>query len=98
MLYNFFCKYGEIRLFRWDDYLVFSGIIIIGFALSAFIQIMQIDFQVKQPESCLEEIDEETFSDITLQRQKNNNLRLLLMTLLAITGGLFILALLIFRD
>jgi hypothetical protein len=97
MLYYLYFKYGEIRPFTWDDYLVFSGAIIIGYALGAFAQIAQHNFQVKQLESCLEEIDEETFSVLTIQSQKNKNLRLILLALLAILCGLLVLAFLIFR-
>ncbi|MEA3463186.1 MAG: hypothetical protein U9R49_14980 [Bacteroidota bacterium] len=97
MLYYFYFKYGEIRPFQWDDYLVFSAAIIIGFALGAYVQIAQHNFQVKQLESCLNEIDEDAISTITLREQRNRKRRLILIFLLAIICGLLILAYLIFR-
>ena len=97
MLYYFYFKYGEIRPFQWDDYLVFSGFIIIGYALGAVAQISQHNFQVKQLESCLEEIDEKSFSSISIQSQRNKNLRFILLALLALLCGLLVLAFLIFR-
>ena len=96
MLYYFYFKYGEIRPFDWDDYLVFSTAIIIGFALGAYAQIAQHNFQVKQLESCLNEIDEDAITTITLREQRNKKRRLILIFLIAIVCGLLILAYLIF--
>jgi len=97
MLYYFYFKYGEIRPFTWDDYLVFGVIIIIGFALGAYVQIAQHNFQVKQLESCLKEIDEESMSALTLREQRNKKRRLILIFLLALVCGLLLLAFFIFR-
>lgn len=97
MLYYFYFKYGEIRPFAWDDYLVFGVVIIIGFALGAYVQITQHSFQVKQLESCLQEIDEESLSTLTLREQRNKKRRMILITLLALICGLLLLAFFIFR-
>jgi len=97
MIYYFYFKYGEIRPFQWDDYLVFSAAIIIGFALGAYAQIAQHNFQIKQLESCLNEIDEDAISRLTLKEQRNRNRRLILMFLIAIICGLLLLAYFIFR-
>ena len=97
MLYYFYFKYGEIRQFTWDDYLVFGVTIIIGFALGAYAQISHHNFQVKQLESCLKEIDEESMSALTLREQRNKKRRLILIFLLALICGLLLLAFFIFR-
>jgi hypothetical protein len=97
MLYYFYFKYGEIRQFTWDDYLVFGVTIIIGFALGAYAQISQHNFQVKQLESCLKEIDEESMSALTLMEQRIKKRRLILIFLLALICGLLLLAFFIFR-
>ena len=97
MLYYFYFKYGEIRPFTWDDYLVFGVTIIIGFALGAYVQIAQHNFQVKQLENCLEEIDEDTITTLTLREQRNKKRRLILIFLLALLCGLLLLAFFIFR-
>jgi len=97
MLYYFYFKYGEIRSFTWDDYLVFGLTIIIGFALGAYIQIAQHNFQVKQLESCLQEIDDDAMTSITLREQRNKKRRMILIFLLAIICGLLLLAFFIFR-
>ena len=97
MLYYFYFKYGEIRTFTWDDYLVFGVVIILGFALGAYVQIKQHSFQVKQLESCLQEIDEETMSTLTLRDQRNKKRRMIIIFLLALVSGLLLLTYFIFR-
>jgi hypothetical protein len=97
MLYYFYFKYGEIRPFTWDDYLVFGVTIILGFALGAYIQIAQHNFQVKQLESCLQDIDEDAMTTLTLRDQQNKRRRMILIILLALICGLLLLAFFIFR-
>lgn len=97
MLYYFYFKYGEVGPFTWDDYLVLGIIIIIGFALGAFFQIAHHNFQVKQLENCLQEIDEDTITTLTLREQRTKKRRLILIFLLAIICGLLLLAFFIFR-
>jgi hypothetical protein len=97
MLYYFYFKYGEIRTFTWDDYLVFAVVIILGYVLGAYVQIKQHSFQVKQLESCLQEIDEETMSTLTLRDQRNKKRRMILIILLALVCGLLLLTYFIFR-
>ncbi len=97
MLYYFYFKYGEIRPFVWDDYLVFGVTIILGFALGAYVQIAQHSFQIKQLENCLEDIDEDAMTTLTLREQRNKKRRLILIILLALICGLLLLAFFIFR-
>ena len=97
ILYYFYFKYGEIRPFQWDDYLVFSATILIGFALGAYVQIAQHRFQIKQLESCLQEIDEDLISTLTLREQRNKKRRLVLVFVLALVCGLLLLGYFIFR-
>lgn len=97
ILYYFFFKYGEIRPFQWDDYLVFSLTMLIGFGLGAAVQIAQHRFQIKQLESCLQEIDEDAISTLTLREQRNKRKRMILAFLLALVCGLLVLSYFIFR-
>jgi hypothetical protein len=97
LLYYFYFKYGEIRPFQWDDYLVFSLTMLIGFGLGAAAQIAQHRFQIKQLESCLQEIDEDMISTFTLREQRNKRRRMILAFLLALICGLLILSYFIFR-
>lgn len=97
LLYYFYFKYGQIRPFQWDDYLVFSATILIGFALGAVVQIAQHRFQIKQLESCLHEIDEELITGATLKEQRNKKRRMILAFVLALVCGLLILSYFIFR-
>ena len=97
MLYYRYFKYGEIRPFQWDDYLVFGLVLVLSFVIGAVAQVKQHNFQVKQLESCLREIDEESISTLTLMEQRNKKRRLILIFLLALICGLLLLAFFIFR-
>lgn len=96
VFYYFYFKYGELRSFMWDDYLVFAAIILIGYFFGAYAQIAQHNFQIKQLESCLQEIDENSISTYTLRKQKNRKKRMILLFVLTILCGLLLLAFLIF--
>jgi hypothetical protein len=97
MIYYFYFKYGEIRPFQWDDYLVFSLTMLIGFGLGVTVQIAQYRFQIRQLESCLQEIDEETMTTFTIREQRNKKRRLVLIFVLALVCGLLLLGFFIFR-
>jgi len=97
VLYYFYSKYGEVRPFQWDDYLVFGAAIAFGFLVSAVAQRSQFNFQIRQLESCLQEIDEDTMTTQTIREQQNKKRRMILMLLLAVICGLLLLAYLIFR-
>lgn len=97
MLYYFYFKYGEIRPFQWDDYLVFALVLLLSFVIGAVAQVKQHNFQVKQLESCLQEIDEESISALTIRDQRNKKRRMTLLFVLALLCGLVLLAFLIFN-
>jgi hypothetical protein len=94
-LYYFYFKYGEIRPLDLTDFLVFGGATLIAFIFGAAVNIGQMNFQVKQLESCLQEIDEDSISELTLKEQKNKRRRLFFIMLLALISGLLLLAYLI---
>jgi len=97
MFYYLYFKYGEIRPFQWEDYLVLAVAIVIGFFVSAIAQRAQFNFQIKQLESCLQEIDEDTITTHTIREQQNKKRQMIRLLLLAIICGLLVLAFLIFR-
>jgi hypothetical protein len=97
MLYYFYFKYGEIRPFQWDDYLVSSVVVILSFIIGALAQEKQSNFQVKQLESCLQEINEDAMTTLTIREQRNKKRRMILIFLLALICGLLILAFFVLR-
>ena len=97
MLYYFYFKYGELRPMQWDDYLVFAAVILIGYFTGVSIQIAQHNFQVRQLESSLREIDENSLNSYTVRQQRNRKRRMTLIFLLALICGLLLLAYLVFR-
>lgn len=96
-LYYFYFKYGKIRPLDLVDCLVFGSAIIIAYALGAVVQIAQHRFQIRQLESCLREIDEDSISVLTLKEQRNKKLRFFFIALTALICGLLLLAYFIFR-
>jgi len=97
VLYYMYFKYGEVRPLQWDDYLVFAAIILIGYFIGASVQIAQHNFQVRQLESSLREIDEDSLNAYTISQQRNKKRRMTLIFLLALICGLLLLAYLVFR-
>lgn len=96
-LYYFYFKYGKIRPLDLEDCLVFGSAIIIAYVLGAVVQIAQHKFQIRQLESCLREIDEDSISVLTLKEQRNKKLRLFFIVLTALICGLLLLSYFIFR-
>ena len=70
---------------------------LIYFVFGAVVQIAQHNFQVKQLESCLHEIDEDSMTVLTLKEQRNKKLRLFFIALGALVCGLLLLAYFVFR-
>jgi hypothetical protein len=98
MLFYFYFKYGGIRPFALDDFVVFAVAIIISFVLGSYAQIKQHNFHIHQLEVCLDEIDENTMTALTLKKQRNRRRQLWLMYLLAIISGLLVLAYFLARS
>lgn len=96
IMYYFYFKYKEIRPLQLDDYLVFGGAVILGFAIGAFIQIKQHNFQISQLESCLKDIDEDTLNEYNVKKYKNQRTKNILIASISIVLGLLLLTYLIF--
>lgn len=97
MLYYFYFKYGEVRPFETDDYLVFGLVIFISFVFGLYMQIKLHNFHIRQLEDCLIEIDENILNELTIKRQNNRRRQLFLIFLLAVIVGLLILAFILFQ-
>lgn len=96
-MFYFHFKYGEVRAFEWDDYLVFGCAILLSFAIGAFAQVKQFNFQIRQLEECLTEIDQETINQHSLRRLKNRRIRNILFAVAALTLGLLLVTYFIFK-
>jgi hypothetical protein len=97
MLYYFYFKYGEIRPFQWDDYLVFTLVIVLSYIIGVIVQVKQYNFHVKQLESCLQDLDADSLNKLTIREQVYKKRRLTFVFLLALICGLLVLAFFIFR-
>lgn len=94
--YYFYYKYGTIRSFQYDDYLVFGTIIVISFLLSAFIQSRNFNFHIRQLENSLTEIEQETINESKLAHYKKLNNRNLIVYSIILFIGLLLLFLFLF--
>jgi hypothetical protein len=98
ILYYFYFKYGEVRPFETDDYIVSGIVIIISFIFGAYVQIKQHNFQILQLEVCLTEINENTLNDLTIKNQKVRRRKMFFIFLLAIICGLLVFAFILART
>jgi len=96
--YYFYYKYGTIRLFEFDDYLVFIAIIAIGFILSAYIHRKNFNFHVHQLEESICEIEQDSLDESKLKNYKKRNTRNLIIYSSIFIIGLFILIVLAFLN
>jgi hypothetical protein len=84
-LFYFYFKYGMIRAMDMEDYSVFAIGLTLSFLMSAIAQIRQHKFQLKQLNTCLNDLDEEQISRI--EQDKKRNRRMVFMLFLS---GIFI--------
>jgi hypothetical protein len=94
--YYFYYKYGKIRSFHYDDYLVFGIIIVINFLFSLFFQSRNFNFHVHQLEKSLADIEQETMSESKLKHHKKLNNRNLIIYSMILLFGLLLLFLFLF--
>lgn len=97
IMYYFYFKYSAIRPFQLDDYLVFGTAIILSFALGAFIQIKQHNFQIGQLESCLKDIDEDNLDEYNIKKLKNQRIKNMIIAAIFLVLGLLLLTYIIFN-
>jgi len=97
IMYYFYFKYSAIRPFQLDDYLVFGTAIILSFALGAFIQIKQHNFQISQLENCLKDIDEDTLDEYNIKKLKKQRIKNMIIAAISLVLGLLLLTYIIFN-
>jgi len=89
-------KYEQIPTFELDDFIVLTIGIILSYGVSAFAQIKQNDYQIKQLESCLVEIEENTISASSFKKYKTNRIKNIVKIGIALITGVIIFLYLIF--
>jgi len=89
-------KYEQIPTFKLDDFIVLTIGIILSYGVSAFAQIKQNDYQIKQLESCLVEIEENTISASSIKKYKTNRIKNIVTIGIALITGVIIFLYLIF--
>jgi hypothetical protein len=89
-------KYGQIPTFELDDFIVLTIGIILSYGVSAFAQIKQNNYQIKQLESCLVEIEENTINSSSIKKYKTNRIKNIVTIGIALITGVIIFLYLIF--
>ncbi|OZV68008.1 hypothetical protein [Winogradskyella aurantia] len=89
-------KYGQIPVFELDDFIVLTIGVILSYGVSAIAHITQNNYQIKQLESCLVEIEENTINASTLKKYKTNRIKNMVTLGSILIIGVIIFLLLIF--
>ncbi|MFB6343529.1 hypothetical protein ACE1ET_17525 [Saccharicrinis sp. FJH62] len=74
-LFYLYFKYDQIPPFEIDDFIVLTMGIILSYGISAFAQIRQTNFNIKQLEGCLVEIEENTRNEASIKKFKTNRIK-----------------------
>ena len=96
-IYYFYFKYQELPKFEIDDFVVLSIGIFLSYGLSAFVQLKQNNFRIKQLEKSLKEIDENTFTEQVAESYKSRRIRNILFISILLCIGLLLLIFLLYQ-
>lgn len=91
MLYYFYFRYGMIRPFTWDDYLVFGLFLFLSYLLSFLANHLNFRARIGQLEESLEELDREALDELKLKDLKRKKLRRIIAFSLTVLAGLLLL-------
>ncbi|MEE4175944.1 MAG: hypothetical protein V2I46_00395 [Bacteroides sp.] len=97
MMYFFYYRYNGIRPLDTEDFLVLGGIIVLSFVLGLLVQLKHHNFHIKQLEMSLDEINEDTLTQHTLNIQKNRRNRNILIGILGLIAGLLVFVYFLFK-
>ncbi|NDV42890.1 hypothetical protein [Flagellimonas sediminis] len=95
-LFYLYFKYGQIPSFEIDDFIVLTIGIALSYGVSAFAQIKQNEYQIKELESCLVEIEENTIAASSIKKYQTNRIKNLITIGIALIIGAVIFLYLIF--
>jgi hypothetical protein len=95
-LFYVYFKYRQIPSFELDDFIVLTIGIILSYGVSAFAQIKQNNYQIKQLEICLVEIEENTIDSSSIKKYQANRIKNIVTIGIALIIGVIIFLYLIF--
>lgn len=95
-LFYLYFKYRQIPSFELDDFIVLTIGIILSYGVSAFAQIKQNNHQIKQLESCLVEIEENTIDASSIKKYKTKRIKNIVTIGIALIIGVIIFLYLIY--
>jgi hypothetical protein len=94
-MYYFYFRYGEIRPLDLEDFIVFSLFLIAGYTISAFFQIKNFRFHIRQLEESLADLNGNKFNKNLIRQQRQKRQRIIAMTILAVITGILLFLLLL---
>ncbi len=89
-------KYDQIPSFELDDFIVLTIGIILSYSLSAFTQIKQNNYQIKQLERCLVEIEDNTINASSIKKYKTKRIKNIVIIGIALIIGVILLLFLVY--
>lgn len=89
-LFYLYFKYKQIPTFEFDDFIVLSIGIVLSYGVSAFAQIKQTNFQIKQLESCLIEIEENKLTASSIKTYRTKRLKNIVVVGIALILGVIL--------
>ena len=95
-LYYFYLKYGKIRPLDIEDIIVLGFFLVISFVMPLLVQLWYNNYQVRQLEDILSEIDEGSISAELIKKQKRNSFLIHFFSIITLVAGLIILFYLVF--
>jgi len=96
-LFYLYFRYKQFPSLELDDFIVITIGIILSYGVSALAQIKQNDYEIKQLESCLVEIEENTISPSSLKKYQTNRIKKLLSIGIALIMGVVFFLYMIFK-
>jgi len=96
-LFYLHLKYDQIPTFELDDFIVLTTGIILSYGLSAFSQVKQHNYQIRQLENCLVEIEENTINEVSIKKYKTNRIKNMVTIGIALIIGVILFLFLVFE-
>ena len=96
-IYYLHYKYLEIPQLQIDDFVVCGLGLVFSFGISAFFQLKQNKFHIKQLEESLREIEENTINELSIEKYKTNRIKNMAIIGIAMIIGVILFLYLIFR-
>ena len=97
-LYYIYAKYGNLRPFDTEDYIVMCVFIVASYVIGAVAHVWNFSYRIRQLERSLAEIEQEKISKDSLNRYRRQRRRNVIILGIALLFGIILLFFLIFNS